>query len=101
MIRSHTNAILALALREIKIEAILKVRIASMLAGDVSKMFSTGTWISLPRWVHASSSLADEPHAWSRSELNIGDAQGIASPAPRPRHGPFHRLLLPRVGVQR
>ncbi len=57
------------------------MKIASMLAGDVSKMFFTRTWFSLPRWTNGGQSLADESHAWSRSELSIGDAQGIAPPA--------------------
>ena len=57
------------------------MRIAPTLADDVSKMFFNRTQFSLPKQVYASRSLADEPHPWSRSELNIGDAQGIASPA--------------------
>ncbi len=56
-------------------------RIAPTLADDVSKMFITRTQFSLPKQVYASRSLANEPHPWSRSELNIGDAQGIATPA--------------------
>src|SRR5579863_4739384 len=52
-----------------------------MLANDVSKMFFSRTQLSLPKQVQTSSSLADEPHTGSGSELNIGDAQGIASPA--------------------
>jgi len=52
-----------------------------MLADDVSKLFFTRTQFSLPKRVQVSQSLADEPHPWSRSELNISDAQWIASPA--------------------
>lgn len=51
------------------------------LANDVSKLFFTRTWFSLPKLVQVRSSLAEEPNAGSGSELNVGDAPGIASPA--------------------
>src|SRR5690242_20555156 len=44
-------------------------------------MFLSRTLNSLPKQMRASSSLADETHAGSGSELNIGDVPGIPSPA--------------------